>query len=101
MLITYPNYDCAHCYSLEPHTPDCETKRGCPVGEELAADPDLNDLVGRYLTLRMLYHMNEDPEVIKQLANEFGFYDDLDLYIATEKIFAKFVNKKRDEQRKR
>ena len=100
MLLTYPNLNCTHCYSIEPNTPDCETPKGCPIGD-LASDPELNELVDKYLEARLLYNLTNLQKTFDPTAEELGLYDDTRTFLKAETIFVKWQNKKQQEASKK
>lgn len=64
---------------------------GCPVGEDIATDEELNSKVMRFLTAKSLYRATEDPQVARATFEKLGLYSDPDLHLQLEAIYSEWL----------
>jgi len=90
--VTDKNVNCSQCYALandagSSYIPDCKTSYGCPIGEELAADPVINDYLTAWMRAKALQEFTQIPELYFKALQELELDKDLDLLLELERIW--------------
>lgn len=77
---SFPHLYCHQCYSLYNDEqagiePACKTESGCPIGEDLAADPVINERALGFIKAKMLYKVNSSERMYVERLKELDLYE--------------------------
>lgn len=73
--------------------PDCKTSRGCPIGEDLAADPDIELFLREFFTAKSLYTHNEISSLLERQYSDLGLLDEPQFLMKLEALWPKLQAK--------
>jgi len=89
--MTLKNYDCAthlRYYQERKWIPDCRKPGGkCRIGEQLATNRELNDLINQYLLFKRLPAVERDSRLGSQILEETGLSEHRDLLVRLEILY--------------
>jgi hypothetical protein len=77
--------------------PACRDGTGCPVGEDLASDIELNEKVDEFLRAKALTRACGDPLPQRRMLRSLKLFDEPNAHLQLEVIYARWT----DSQRKR
>ena len=81
--------------------PLCEKPdKSCPI-EDLASDPDLDDLIQEFRAAKFMENSAEDKTLIKQFRERHNLYDDIELLIRIEHIWTQYKHQELTKSQKR
>jgi hypothetical protein len=95
-MIDYPNLNCGQCYKLyeaDGLTPCCKTSEGCPIGEELAANIDVNNYLNQFVRAKALHELNGINSLIERAYQELEILDYPNELLELEQFYLKLKNK--------
>ena len=77
--------------------PDCMNGTGCLIGEAIARDPEINQIVNNYYLAHCLPSAERSPSIAQNLFVEVGLSDDIDLLMEMDATMCEHRNKKREQ----
>lgn len=90
LLLEQPHVNCFKCFEhLEKNRlePACWGDKGCPIGEELASDPVVNEIAQGFKLAKLLHECNGVDEIYILKLKELGVWGDDFLLIGLESVF--------------
>lgn len=81
--------NCQQCYKLykdDSVEPLCKTSK-CPIGEELAADPVVNEIAMGFLMAKRIHAVNQVDEMYIRTLRDLEIWEDTDLLLELETLY--------------
>lgn len=80
--------------------PPCETDLGCPIGEDLAADVEVNNYLNQFFRIKTLYEYNSISSILESGYEALELLNFPNELIELEGLFLKLQTKNQREARK-
>jgi len=79
--------------------PPCLTERGCPIGEDIAADVEINHICNAFIKKKQFDSLGTYPEFAKQIMDKTGLTDEgPELILAMEAVYFDYVKVERKKK---
>lgn len=98
-----PNLNCGNCYKLfnkDGLLPSCKTSEGCPIGEDLAGDIEVNEYLNQFIRCKTLYELNQVSAILESGYQSLEILNYPDELLELEQIYIKIKNKNQEKQSK-
>lgn len=105
LLLTQPTINCHQCYMLynnDAIEPMCKTVKGCPIDEELATSPVVNEVASSFILAKKLHLVNKIDSLYVEQLKDLGLWQERELLVDLETTFYKnYEFSKQDRYRNR
>lgn len=73
---------------------------GCPIGEDLASDIDVNEFLNQFIRCKTLFELNQIPEILLSGYESLEITSYPDELLELEQIYIKIKNKNQQKGNK-